>query len=324
MKNDYNKMSVKNYDDKILELISSGKTYDSPEVQNLLISKALQKKYNSNLQQTSHQTNSSKNTASGGYRIRKKQAQPETYTSQSKKSQNSSFQKKRSEDTSNNYEYASNTQNKRSHFVIDTLTGDYTLLDSNYNIVDTAHCNPIISFFKRRINRYKFKKQLKLDLKIYKNNCKYNNKKPNSNFVNMNRSIKFYLWLCPDADYNILELLRKNITKIDSNYPNYQTACHDYLKELAQLKYGDPSNLGFDINLATIDGATSSNHSYISNILIRSKSTVSDYIMAHKVHTTSKQTGTHYSSNYRAPKTRNYNFDQNYNPHPSYKNYESR
>lgn len=60
----------------------------------------------------------------------------------------------------------------------------------------------------------------------------------------MHTSIKFYLWLCPDADYNILELLRKNITKINPYYKNYQTACYEYLKELTQLKEADPNNLG--------------------------------------------------------------------------------
>ena len=315
MINDYNKMSNKDFDEKILELISRGKTYDSPEVRNLLIAKALQKKYKTHSQQASHSDTIKTNATSSGYHVRKRPVQT-AYTSQSTKTANSNKKKPRSEDNINNYEYTEGKNKKNSHFVIDTLTGDYALLDSNYNIVATAHCNPVISFFKRRINRHKFKKQLKKDLKIYKSTCKYNNKKTNSNFIKMNRAMKFYLWLCPDADYNILELLRKNITKIDSRYPNYQTACHEYLKELAQLNNGDASNLGFDINLATVDGSTSSNHSYISNILIRSKSTVSDYIKSHKPYGSSSQTRSTYSSNYDYNKnyrnSRSSNDDVNY------------
>ena len=331
MINDYNKMSDKDFDEKILELISSGKTYESPEVRNLLIAKALQKKYKTPSQHASHSDTIKTNATSSGYHVRKKPVQT-AYTSQSTKTTkktkttNSNKKRTRSEDNINNYEYTESPNKKNSHFVIDTLTGDYTLLDSNYNIVATAHCNPVISFFKRRINRHKFKKKLKTDLKIYKSTCKYNNKKPNSNFIKMNRAMKFYLWLCPDADYNILELLRKNITKIDSRYPNYQTACHEYLKELAQLNNGDASNLGFDINLATVDGATSSNHSYISNILIRSKSTVSDYIKSHKPYSSSSQTKSTYSSNYNYNKNnyRNYNTNRNFHSNNDYVNYGDR
>ena len=63
----------------------------------------------------------------------------------------------------------------------------------------------------------------------------------------------------------------------------------DFLKELAHLKEGNANNLGFDINLATIDGLSGSSHRYISNIMVRSDSTVNDYIKTKKPQ--------HYSSN---------------------------
>lgn len=55
------------------------------------------------------------------------------------------------------------------------------------------------------------------------------------------------------------------------------------------MKEGNANNLGFDINLATIDGISGSNHRYISNIIVRSDSTVNDYIKTKKPQ--------HYSSN---------------------------
>lgn len=134
----------------------------------------------------------------------------------------------------------------------------------------------------------KFKRELNSDFKKYEKNCRFNCKKCDPNIKKMIRSMKFYLWLCPDADYNILELLRKNITKIDPHYNYYQTACYEYLRELAHFNNSDPDNLGFDITLATIDGISSSHHRYFCNVIKRSNSTVTDYIRKH-THTSKPQ-----------------------------------
>lgn len=317
MNTDYTHMSEKDLDNKILELISSGHSYSSPEVTELFKIKA--QKYKEKLSDTS--TNSideySKLVEQGyspdspeminffrrNARSKARPIQAEKTTPYKKntpephyyKSTTHIFHDDSIQDSEKNVQnFDNNSVNENihdsiGHFVIDTLTGDYSLLDSNYKVVDTAHTNPFLKFFTKKYHLRVFKKQLKSDFKNYKMRCKLHNKKISPELKKINRQIKFYLWFCPDADYNILELLRKNITKINPNYPNYQVACRDYLKELAHLKEGNANNLGFDINLATIDGLSGSNHRYISNIMVRSDSTVNDYIKTKKPQ--------HYSSN---------------------------
>ena len=169
------------------------------------------------------------------------------------------------------------------HLIIDTYSGEYTLLNSNYNVVAKTYCNPILYHFINRYRLHKFKKELKRDYKDYKKDCKRKKIPLDDDLKKSYKAIKFYIWFCPDANFNILELLKNNITKTDSKYKNYQSACYDYLHELASLKYGDPEKMGFDIVLATLDGLSGSNHRYISDIIVRSNNTVNDYIKAHRV-----------------------------------------
>lgn len=159
-------------------------------------------------------------------------------------------------------EFSSNKKTSKVHIIIDPVAGNYTLLDSNLRFVDSMHSNPLFSFFTQHHNLKKFKKQLKNDFKLYKKYCKQTNKSLNPDFKEMFSLTKYYLKLCPDADYQILELLRKNITRINPSYANYQTACAEYLYELAQLRDGDPSKLPFDINFCC--DKICSDHSYIS------------------------------------------------------------
>ena len=146
-----------------------------------------------------------------------------------------------------------------------------------------TYCNPIRYHFINRYKLHKFKKELKRDYKDYKKDCKRKKIPLDDDLKKSYKAIKFYIWFCPDANFNILELLKNNITKTDSKYKNYQSACYDYLHELASLKYGDPEKMGFDIVLATLDGLSGSNHRYISDIIVRSNNTVNDYIKAHRV-----------------------------------------
>ena len=110
------------------------------------------------------------------------------------------------------------------HFVIDG-NGNYYLLNSKLDLVDQLRSNRVENFFLRKYNLSQFKKQLKSDLKTYKSNCKKSHTTPNYDITRIYRKIKLYLFLCPDADYQILTLLRKNITKVNSNYTNYFVAC---------------------------------------------------------------------------------------------------
>ena len=84
----------------------------------------------------------------------------------------------------------------------------------------------------------------------------------------MHRDIKFYINICPDADYYILELIRKHLTNLNHNYLNYQTACAEYLRELAKLYDGDPDLIPFDINFETSDNLLWKDHKYISNTFV--------------------------------------------------------
>ena len=57
------------------------------------------------------------------------------------------------------------------HLIIDTYSGEYTLLNSNYNVVAKTYCNPILYHFINRYKLHKFKKELKRDYKDYKKDC---------------------------------------------------------------------------------------------------------------------------------------------------------
>ena len=169
-----------------------------------------------------------------------------------------------------------------SHILIDPHKGNYYLFDSNFKIVDTSNYNKFFKFFLRSHNLKKFKKQLNSDFKEYKKFCKQNKIKINSEFKKLNKKIKFYLWLCPDADYNILELLRKNITKINPAYSNYQSACAEYLHELAKFSDGDSENLCFDINF-TVNDLIGNNHRFISNAIGKSTNPVESYVKSNSI-----------------------------------------
>lgn len=180
-------------------------------------------------------------------------------------------------------------QVSKPHLIIDTYSGEYTLLNSNYNVVAKTYCNPRLYHFINRYKLHKFKKELKRDYRNYKKDCKRKKFPIDKDLKRLYKAIKFYIWLCPDANFNILELLKNNITKTESRYKNYPSACHDYLHELANLKYGDPKKMGFDIILATLDGSSESTHRYISNTIVRSNNTTNDYIKAHQVSPSPRQ-----------------------------------
>lgn len=166
----------------------------------------------------------------------------------------------------------------RAHIIINPMTGEYYLLDKSLTLTDYICSNPIKDFLKKifNLNLKQFKKQLKSDYALYKHNCKKYKQPINPYFTDMYRKMKYYLMICPDADYNILELIRKNISKINPYYENYQTACAEYLHELANLDKGNPINMPFDINYAT-DDEVCSNHKYISNYFGKSKDPVNAF-----------------------------------------------
>lgn len=161
--------------------------------------------------------------------------------------------------------------------VIDPRSGSYTILDSHLNTVGKRQSNPYFKFFTRHFKQKKFKKQLHKDYKNYVRYCKKNKIKQDKNFKKMHDKMSFYLWLCPDADYDILELLRKYITKINPNYKNYQTACAEYLHELARSSTAEPENMPFDINIAEED-MSGNGHKYIANCFGRCKEPVETFI----------------------------------------------
>lgn len=175
-----------------------------------------------------------------------------------------------------------NSSKAKAHIIIDKF-GLYYLLDSNFNVIETVITNSLFDLFFKSYNLRKFKKQLTNDLMIYKKKCKLANIRPNHHFLKMHRDIKFYLNICPDADYHILEFIRKHITELDSNYSNYQTACAEYLRELAKLYDGNPDILPFDINYATSDNNMCKDHKYISNTFVSfSNNPVEDFISIRK------------------------------------------
>ena len=124
---------------------------------------------------------------------------------------------------------------------------------------------------------------LRADLAAYKKACKAKHRKPSKKIKRMHKEMLYNLKLCPDADFHILELLRRNITKLNPNFNNYQTACALYLQELSELYDGDPDQLPFDINFATSDNCLYIDHKYISNTFIsNSKDVIGDFRKAYQ------------------------------------------
>lgn len=154
------------------------------------------------------------------------------------------------------------------HIVIDKSRSKYVLLDQYLHEVDSQSQYPMFTILTRGYKLRRFKSQLKKDLRAYKKKCKILKTKPDKGFLKMHKDINFYLNICPDADYNILELLRRNITKLNPKYHNYQSACAEYLRELARLYDGNPDLLPVDINFATANNHLSGRHKYISNSFI--------------------------------------------------------
>lgn len=176
------------------------------------------------------------------------------------------------------------------HIVINKYRTYYALLDCNFNIIDSISVNPISSFVLRFSRKFKFKRTLHADLKQYKKACKVRYVKPrkkiirpNKKIIKMHKEMSDNLKLCPDADFYILQLLRRNITNLSLDFNNYQTACALYLQELSKLNDGDPDQLPFDINFATSDNRLCIDHKYISNTFIsNSKDAVNDFIKAYQ------------------------------------------
>ena len=140
---------------------------------------------------------------------------------------------------------------KKPHIVIDPFDGKYMLLDDNYEMVGyPIYSNPILNFFTKKFKMLKFRGKLNADLKAYKTYCANNHRGKNYQFLKINKLIKRYLWLCPDADYNILELLRNNYIKANPDYCNYQLACAEYLYELCHFTSSNKHRIPFDINYA--------------------------------------------------------------------------
>ena len=236
-------LSQKEFEEKYNELISQGYSSDSPEVIAIFEARARatrprqrsQSRQNLQNQSTVNPTNSTR-----------------TYNKKKRISKS----------------------DLRAHIIINPITGEYYLLDKNLTLTDYICSNPIKDFLKKifNLNLKQFKKQLKSDFALYKHNCKKYKQPINPYFTDMYRKMKYYLMICPDADYNILELIRKNISKINPYYENYQTACAEYLHELANLDKGNP----IDINYAT-DDEVCSNHKYISNYFGKSKDPVNSF-----------------------------------------------
>lgn len=237
------------FETKFHELISAGYSVNSPEVINLFREKAA---YEARNRTQSNQT----------------QNRPQQTKKQS--------QRQSSNATSNIHKSSPQSSEYKPHIVIGNF-GRHYLLDKHLHVIDTADSYPVIGYLARAHNLRKFKRQLKRDLKSYKQHCRAMHQSPDQKFIKMHKDIRFYLELCPDADYCILELLRKHITKLDSNYSNYQTACAEYLRELAKYSDGDPDLLPFDINYATLDNYTCKNHRFIANTFVSFSDPVDDF-----------------------------------------------
>lgn len=169
------------------------------------------------------------------------------------------------------------------HIVINKYKTYYALLDRNFNVIDSISTDPISSFILKLSHRLEFKRMLRADLSAYKKACKARHRKPSKKIKEMHKDMLYNLKLCPDADCYILQLLRRNITKLNPDFNNYQTACALYLQELSKLHDGDPDQLPFDINFATSDNRIYIDHKYISNTFISdSKDVATDFRKAYQ------------------------------------------
>lgn len=180
-----------------------------------------------------------------------------------------------------------------SHIVIDPYDGTYTLLDRNLETVDTIYrkCNiPIIRYFYKKFELISFIRELKSDYEKFKQN--YKQLKSKNNFILPSTQEKYkslkeayhkiieFLFLCPDADYQILKLIKDNITNINPFYKNYIAACAEYLDELASND-PDKCNLPFDLNYACeghFDDLVLGNHIKLANTFPHSYNPVEKYI----------------------------------------------
>lgn len=173
---------------------------------------------------------------------------------------------------------------EKPHIVINKYKTYYALLDANFNLIDSISIDPISSFILKFSHRFEFKRMLRTDLAAYKKACKARHIKPSKKIKQMHKEMLYNLKLCPDADFYILQLLRRNITKLNPEFSNYQTACALYLQELSMLHDGDPDQLPFDINFATSDNRIYIDHKYISNTFIsNSKDVITDFRKAYQI-----------------------------------------
>lgn len=249
MENKHSNLSEHEFYCKYIELINRGLSDNSPEMIELFRNRALQKSTNIN------------QTPQNKPRVRIHSNRQHSESSQISRQKTPKIRTTQYEHSSVNKSNENQRKNLKSHIVIDSH-GTYTLLDANLNTIDTMQSNPIFNFFTRKFKLGKFKKQLRKDKRAYKKNCKLQGCAPDKNFLEMYRKTKFYLSICPDADYQILELLRNNMQQINPNYCNYQTACAEYLYELSQYFDGDPDNMPFDINFCC--DQIENDHAYIA------------------------------------------------------------
>lgn len=163
------------------------------------------------------------------------------------------------------------------HIVIDHK-GNYYLLDCYLDIVDEKHINPLIKKITKKRDLKNFKNQVKIDFKRYQNMCKSKNIDIDSNIKTIFHKLNFFLFICPDADYQILSLIRENITKINSSYKNYFTACLEYLEALVFPE--DKNMMPIDINYSCksyFDDLVMGNHEKIANVFEKSNNPVERY-----------------------------------------------
>lgn len=163
----------------------------------------------------------------------------------------------------------------KAHIIVDHR-GNYYMLDKNLRVVAQEHSLPISNFLKRKFNLIKFRITMSRDLRMYKKTYK---RRTNPEVIRAYKDLKLFLKLCPDADYQILKLLKDNITIIDTKCPHYFVACAEYLDELSS-DYPDINNIPFNLNYlceGLFDDLTTGYHRCISNILPKSDNPVQEY-----------------------------------------------
>lgn len=161
------------------------------------------------------------------------------------------------------------------HILIDHK-GNYYFIDCNLKLVDRISAHPILSFFARKFNYLSFRSQIRSDFSNYKR------KSPrliNRNIKEAYKKLKFYLELCPDADFQILQLLRNNIQKVNPSCPHYLIACAQYLHELA-CTFPDKDAVPFNLTYmcqGNFDDLVVGYHRDFANVLPKSDNALSDY-----------------------------------------------